>query len=109
MQVESLQTGKRCIQLLGKRRRHVPLRTCIGCQQRRPKRELIRIVRTPEGVVEIDPKGKRSGRGAYLCLDHACWGSSLQTARLSRALKCQVTSEDVVRLREALEEAAETL
>jgi len=44
--------------------RHVPQRTCVGCRTVRPKRELVRVVRTPEGTVELDPTGKRSGRGA---------------------------------------------
>lgn len=81
-----------------KRRRHVPLRTCIACQQRRPKRELVRIVRTPEGNLEVDPKGKRSGRGAYLCSDRMCWELGLDGKKLGRALKCQVGAGDLAEL-----------
>ena len=82
----------------GKHRKHVPLRTCIACQKKRPKRELIRIVRTPEGLIEIDPKGKMAGRGAYVCHDPRCW-TMLSQKGLGRALKCQVGAQDMVRLK----------
>ena len=85
----------------GKRRKHVPLRTCIACQGKRPKRELVRVVRTPEGQIEIDPKGKLPGRGAYLCPELECWDVALKQQKLGRALKCRVTIEDVERLRSA--------
>lgn len=81
------------------RRKHVPLRSCIACRERYPKRELIRVVRTPEGTLEIDPKGKRAGRGAYLCRNRQCWEEALQPGRLSQALKCRVSAEDVVTLK----------
>jgi predicted RNA-binding protein YlxR (DUF448 family) len=83
-----------------KRRKHVPLRTCIACRQTRPKRELMRIVRTPEGAIEIDPGGKRPGRGAYLCANRRCWEIAMEQRRLWRALKCQLTAEDEAALRE---------
>ena len=82
-----------------KRRKHVPLRSCIACREKLPKRELIRIVRTPEGTLEIDPRGKRAGRGAYLCLKQQCSETALQSRRLSQALKCEVTSAQVEALR----------
>ena len=87
----------------GTRRKHVPLRTCIACQGKRPKRELVRVVRAPEGTIEVDPKGKRSGRGAYLCPDLECWDAALEQRKLGRALKCRVSAEDVARLRSAAE------
>jgi predicted RNA-binding protein YlxR (DUF448 family) len=82
-----------------KRRKHVPLRSCIACQERFPKRDLVRIVRTPEGTIEIDLKGKRPGRGAYLCHNPQCWEEALQPLRLSRALKCRVNDKDVAALK----------
>jgi predicted RNA-binding protein YlxR (DUF448 family) len=85
-----------------KHRKHVPLRTCIACRQKRAKRELIRVVRTPEGTIEVDLRGKASGRGAYLCPNRQCWEAALEQGRLGRALKCQVTAQDVMTLREAL-------
>ena len=93
-----------------KHRKHVPLRSCIACRERFPKRELVRIVRTPEGSVEIDLMGKRSGRGAYLCRNPECWETALQPRRLSQALKCRVQDRDVAALRSLaaslIEEAA---
>jgi len=80
-------------------RKHIPLRSCIACRERFPKRDLIRIVRTAEGTIEIDLKGKRSGRGAYLCRKQQCWEAALQPRRLSQALKCQVRTEDVAVLK----------
>jgi predicted RNA-binding protein YlxR (DUF448 family) len=71
---------------------------------------LIRIVRTPEGTIELDPRGKRSGRGAYLCRSWLCWEAALQRGRLSQALKCQVSAEEVASLKalasSLIEEAA---
>lgn len=86
-----------------KRRKHIPLRSCIACQAKRPKRELIRIVRRPEGTIEIDPRGKLSGRGAYLCLTRECIELALDQNRISRALKCQMDAEDQRALRAAAE------
>jgi predicted RNA-binding protein YlxR (DUF448 family) len=77
----------------------VPLRTCIACQEKQPKRELIRVVRTPEGRIEVDPKGKRAGRGAYLCSSGQCWEVALDGDRLKRALRCPVSAEDERALR----------
>jgi len=79
-------------------RKHIPLRTCVQCQQVRPKRELIRIVRTPQGTIEIDEKGKAAGRGAYLCPDRACWEGAIAHNRLDHALKTKLSPEDKERL-----------
>ncbi|MBI2845616.1 MAG: YlxR family protein [Chloroflexi bacterium] len=65
----------------------IPQRTCVGCFQVRPKREMVRIVRTPEGNIEIDPTGKKNGRGAYLHRDRSCWETALEKNRLEYALK----------------------
>ena len=61
----------------------IPVRQCLGCREMKPKPELIRVVRSPEGEVSLDFKGKKPGRGAYVCPDPAC----LQKARKSRALE----------------------
>jgi predicted RNA-binding protein YlxR (DUF448 family) len=76
------------------RPKHVPERTCIGCREIRPKRELIRIVLTESGGVEIDPTGKRSGRGAYLCKAKTCWDAGLKKEHLDRALRTKIAVED---------------
>ena len=71
----------------GPRQRKVPLRTCVGCRQVRPKRELVRVVRTPQGQVEVDPTGKRAGRGAYLCPSVECLERARRARQLERALE----------------------
>jgi predicted RNA-binding protein YlxR (DUF448 family) len=86
--------------LLQKRRKHIPLRKCIACHERYPKRELIRVVCTPEGTIELDLQGKRPGRGAYLCRKPQCWEVALEPKRLSRALRCQVGSEEAMMLKQ---------
>ena len=83
----------------GQRRKHVPLRTCIVCRGKQPKRELIRIVRTPDGAIEIDPRGKRSGRGAYVCRSPDCWSAALHSGKLGHALRSEVGAEDLATLR----------
>lgn len=72
-------------------RKHIPLRTCIGCRQVLPKRTLIRIVKTTEDV-KIDPTGKLSGRGAYLHDKRSCWETGLKGA-LAQALKTELSDE----------------
>ncbi len=74
-------------------RKHVPLRTCVGCRQVRSKREMVRIVRTPTGEIEIDERGKKSGRGAYLCRRRECWRKGLNKGGLEHALKVSLTEE----------------
>lgn len=69
------------------RQKHVPQRTCIGCREVSGKRQLVRLVRTPEGRVEIDETGKRRGRGAYLCRRKSCWEVAFQKRRVNQALK----------------------
>jgi len=93
------QTGK------STRLKHIPQRTCIGCRKVRPKREMVRIVRTASGTVEVDHTGKKSGRGTYLCKERDCWEAALKKERLDRALKARTSVED----RRALSLYAETL
>jgi predicted RNA-binding protein YlxR (DUF448 family) len=82
----------------GPRPRRVPQRTCIGCRTTSAKREFVRIVRTLDGRVEVDPTGKKSGRGAYLCRQRSCWETALKRDQISRALKVGLSAAD----REAL-------
>ena len=74
--------------------KHIPQRTCVGCRTTSSKREFMRIVRTPEGRVEIDPTGRRAGRGAYLCAQLSCWQDALAKDRLARALRTTIVPED---------------
>ena len=82
----------------GTRRKHVPLRTCVVCHQKQPKRELIRVVRTPEAAIQVDPSGKMAGRGAYLCPERRCWESDALQRAVARALKCQLGAADLAEL-----------
>ncbi len=76
------------------RRKHVPQRTCVACRKIRPKREMVRIVRTPDQGVKIDETGKASGRGAYLCRERECWEKALSEKRLEYALKTGLSEEE---------------
>lgn len=83
----------------GPRPKHVPQRMCVACREHDAKRGLIRVVRTPEGAVALDPTGRRNGRGAYLCRKPGCWERALQTGILGRALKTSIDDEAVAVLR----------
>lgn len=94
----------------GRGSRPGPQRTCVGCRKVSGKCQLVRLVRTPEGTVEIDETGKRPGRGAYLCHRRSCWEIALQERRLEHALKLNnpLTKENLATLRaysEALAQA----
>jgi uncharacterized protein len=68
------------------RLRPVPQRTCVACRTTRDKRELVRVVRAPDGTVEFDASGRAAGRGAYLCADGSCWATALKKSSIERAL-----------------------
>lgn len=87
-----------------RRVRKVPLRICAGCQAKRPKKELVRIVRTPEDTVEIDFTGKRSGRGTYLCYDPGCLKKAVKGKRIEKNLHRAVLPEVVEELERCLQE-----
>lgn len=72
------------------KKKKVPIRLCLGCQQPKPKRELIRIVRNSEGEVFLDETGKKSGRGAYICPDKACLDTAKKTRRLEKSLGAKI-------------------
>lgn len=79
--------------------KHVPQRTCVACRRTEAKRSLARVVRTPQGEVEVDPTGKRAGRGAYIHPRGECWERALQGA-LEGALKTRLSEEQREQLRE---------
>ena len=76
----------------------IPLRQCLGCREQKPKKELIRVVRSPEGEVSLDFRGKAPGRGAYLCRDMACLKKALKSRALDRALNVPIPEEIQSRL-----------
>lgn len=95
----------------GLRPKRVPQRTCVACRTTEGKRGLVRVVRTPDGRVELDPTGKANGRGAYVHESRACWDEALKKDRLGRALKVGLAAEDVEQLKahaEALQAPPET-
>lgn len=73
--------------------RKIPTRRCTGCGEHRPKLELIRVVRSPEGEISLDKTGKKSGRGAYICKSTACLKKARQKKRLEASLECEIPSE----------------
>jgi predicted RNA-binding protein YlxR (DUF448 family) len=71
----------------------IPMRQCLGCREMKPKRELIRVVRTPDGKITLDFKGKVSGRGAYVCHSAECLKKAVKTKALDRALEATIPEE----------------
>ena len=76
----------------------IPTRQCLGCNEHKPKKELLRVVRSPEGEVSLDFTGKKSGRGAYICKDERCLMKAQKAKRLERAFECEVPEEIYERL-----------
>ncbi len=70
----------------------IPQRTCLGCRTVKPKKELVRVVRTPDGTVIVDPTGKKAGRGAYICLSPECLEKAFKGALLAQALEFEITT-----------------
>lgn len=64
----------------------IPMRKCLGCNEMKPKKELIRAVKSPEGEISLDLTGKKSGRGAYICKNEECFKKARKAGRLERAL-----------------------
>ena len=81
----------------------IPMRQCLGCREHKPKRELVRIVRSPEGEVSLDRTGKANGRGAYLCRSADCLRSAVKSKALSRAFGTEVPEDVLSRLEKEME------
>jgi len=71
----------------------IPMRQCLGCREMKPKKELIRVVRSPEGAISLDFRGKANGRGAYVCPDPACLKKAIRARALERALDTPIPQE----------------
>ena len=80
----------------------VPMRMCVACREMKPKKELIRVVRTPEGEIVADETGRKNGRGAYLCRSEACLNKALKIRALDRALEQPLTETAVDALRQVI-------
>ncbi len=75
------------------KKRKIPLRKCVACGENKPKKELIRVVRNPEGIVEVDLTGKKNGRGAYICSSLECLNKVQKNRNLPKALKTDIPAE----------------
>lgn len=71
----------------------IPLRKCVGCQEMKGKKELIRVIKTPEDEIVLDETGRKNGRGAYICKNHECFQKAKKTKALERSLKIKVSDE----------------
>lgn len=84
--------------------RKIPMRQCVGCREMKPKKELIRVVKSPEGAISLDFRGKAPGRGAYLCPDAACLKRAIKAKALERAFDLAIPQEIYDSLLQAMEE-----
>lgn len=84
----------------------IPVRQCVACREHREKPQLARIVRTPQGQVVFDPRGKTPGRGAYICKSAACLEKARKSKALARALEAEIGDEVFDTLREQIEAVA---
>ena len=86
--------------MVGLRKKHVPLRRCVVCGAQRPKAELVRVVRVPDGGLVVDAPPKESGRGAYVCRGEVCLAQAAKGRAISRSLDRPLTDEEARCLRE---------
>lgn len=82
----------------------IPMRQCLGCREHKPKKELIRVVRSPEGDVSLDFKGKLPGRGAYVCPQAACLAKARKSRALERAFETALPNQVYEALEQQMEE-----
>ena len=87
-----------------KKVKKIPMRRCLGCNEHKPKAELLRVVRDPEGGISLDFKGKKSGRGAYICRDVKCLKKARKSRRIDKDLDCQIPDEVYDAMEKELEE-----
>ena len=80
----------------------VPLRKCLGCMSSFPKKDLVRVLKTPEGTVVIDLSGKKSGRGAYICKNSQCLKKALKSKRIQSNLEIEIPEEIITELEKEL-------
>lgn len=71
----------------------IPMRMCTACREMKPKKELARIVKTPENEIKLDLTGKLNGRGAYICKSEECLEKAIKTGAVSRAFSCEISSD----------------
>ena len=86
----------------GVKPKKIPTRMCVGCREMKEKRELLRVVHTPDGTVFLDRTGKANGRGAYVCKSAQCLQKAVKTRQLERALSCPISQEVFESLEKAM-------
>ena len=84
----------------------IPMRQCLGCREMKPKPELLRVVRSPEGEVSLDTRGKKPGRGAYVCPSVQCLAKARKAKRIERALDTPIPPEVYDAMEQQMKEAA---
>lgn len=89
--------------------RKIPVRRCVGCNAQKPKRELVRVVRSPDGTVSVDLTGKKAGRGAYLCPSTACLAKARKAKRLENAFGVPVPDDVFERLAAEIQAAEQAV
>ena len=82
----------------------IPMRMCVGCREMKPKKDLLRAVRSPEGTVSLDTTGKKPGRGAYCCYNANCLRRALKQGQLDRQLEVQLSDEVNAQLTQTMEQ-----
>lgn len=82
--------------------RKIPIRMCTGCRENKPKKELVRVVKSPDGEIAVDLTGKKSGRGAYICKSLTCLKKAQKTRALQRAFSCDIADDIFLRLEDEL-------
>lgn len=82
----------------------VPMRKCIGCQEMKNKKEMMRVLKTPEGEIAIDLTGRKNGRGAYLCFSKECFEKSIKNKGLERSLKTPIPASVYEKLKEEIDQ-----
>ena len=80
----------------------IPMRKCVGCGEMKEKKEMIRVIKTPEGEILLDKTGKANGRGAYICNDSACFAKAVKNKGLERSLKSHIPSDVTLRMEKEL-------
>lgn len=82
----------------------IPMRQCLGCREMKPKRELVRVVRSPEGAVTLDLRGKAPGRGAYVCRQTDCLNKALRSKAIARSLQVEIPQDIIDAMLAQMEE-----
>ncbi|MBQ1237080.1 MAG: YlxR family protein [Oscillospiraceae bacterium] len=85
--------------------RKIPMRMCTGCGEMKPKREMVRVVKSPEGEISLDLTGKKAGRGAYVCRCLDCLQKARKARRLEKAFSCRIPDEVYDKMEEELQDS----